>query len=205
MLASWFAARTPRPSHSDRLVRPWLEQLENRLTPSGGIFDHGGGHGPHGGGPPGGGSDGGGPPGGGPPVHINFHINAHDSFNTTITNSFNTGLNNVNVNQFFQFAPVGKTALQSGLASGIAMTPVGSVGDLINLVTDEMQLAADTYLTFIGMGSTSLNTQMHDLQTAIQQNPLEGTAIGEITGVLAFDLTLDLELTGALSSGSSSS
>src|SRR5215469_8932635 len=101
MFEKWFGNRKRRSSERSYSFRPQLEYLEGRLAPSAvmPMDDHGNGNGN------GNGNDN----GNGPPGHVNehnnnngnVHINAHDSFNTTITNSFNTAINNLTVNQFF--------------------------------------------------------------------------------------------------------
>ncbi len=178
MLARLFGSRTTRPSERGRSFRPELEHLEDRLTPSpmggpGGPPDHG----PPDHGPPGG------PPG---------HINAHDSFNTTITDSFNTSINNVTVNQYFNVAQMPQAQVQQQLTGNLVVAYQQNLSALIQLVGDEFRLAADTYFSFTGsfFNNTALVTDMHNLQLSIQQNPLEAATSGEAVGYLVFDLAL---------------
>jgi hypothetical protein len=155
-------------------------------------MDHGGDNG-HGNGN----GNGNGPSGDGPPghvnQHVNQHVNAHDSFNTNINNSFNTSINNVTVNQFFTVAATPQAQLQQTFQSNLLQAAQQqSLATLLNLVTAEAQLATDTFFVFSGAGlfNPGLVNQMHDLQFAIQDNPLEGTEAGESVGFLTFDLVL---------------
>jgi hypothetical protein len=45
----------------------------------------------------------------------------------------------------------------------------------------------------------ALVQDIHNLQTAIQRNPLETTTAGQVAGVLAFDLALNASLSNQLS------
>lgn len=186
LLRNWFRTSAQRPSAFVRSVRPWLEKLEDRLAPAaGGIPGPPPGHGP--GGPPG-------PPPGppGPPAHIN----AHDSFNTTITDSFNTSINNVTVNQYTTVAAAPAQA-QQALSSGVGLAAQMSPQALFGLITDEVHLAVDTYLSLAvyKTNNPDLTQDMHNLQLSIQSNPLETTAIGEAVGFLTFDVVLDAVVT----------
>jgi len=202
MLSNWFGTRTPRPSQRDRYVRPKLEFLENRLAPSAM------GMGPHD--DNGGGDDNGHGHGNGndndhePPGHMR-HINDHDDFDIDSNDSVHIVLNNVTINQFFFAAGQSQAQLQQGLVTSLIQavqtTPGATIQDAFSLVTDEFRLAQDTGMLVTGIisgtgtqGQQALIQDIHSLQTAIQQNPLEASASGQVAGTLAFDLALQLSL-----------
>lgn len=184
MFRALFRTRTLRtPRTPEHFFRPSLEYLEGRLAPSGvGPMDDRGPHGPPG--PPSG------PPG--PPPPANVHINAHDSYNTTITDSFNTSINNVVVNQYLNVAAAPSAQVQQTFSTGVGMAAQINFPALLSLATDEFQLAADTCLSLTagGQNNATLTQNMHNLQLDIQSNPLEATPLGQLVGNLAFDVAL---------------
>lgn len=198
MFWNWLGSRRHRSLKSAHSVRPWLEMLEDRLTPSGGP------PGPGPGGPPAPGP--GGPPGPPPPGPPGppppAQINNTDSFNTTITNSFNTSINNVTVNQFITVAAAPSQA-QQALAANAGQAAQSNPQALLALVVDEVHLAVDTYLSLTSgpANNPGLTQDMHNLQLAIQWNPLEATSTGAAVGYLTFDVVLDAMVTGNSGAG----
>jgi hypothetical protein len=166
MFRDWFGSRTLHAPKRDRFFRPSLEFLEGRLAPSG--------MGP------------GGPPG--PPANV--HINNNDSFNTNTNDSFNTAVNNITVNQ--TFTTINNTTIQQSFQTNLILSAQQNYQAALGLVLDEFELAAETYLTLAGgqAGNPALASDMHGLQFAIQQNPLEGTSEGAMLGTLAFNVGL---------------
>lgn len=122
----------------------------------------------------------------------NVHINAHDSFNTNINDSFNTAVNNITVNQFT--TTVNNTTITQTFQTNLVLSAQQNFGAAVSLVLDEFQLAAATYLTLAGgplaAQNPTLAADMHGLQSAIQQNPLEASANGAQLGSMAFNMTL---------------
>jgi hypothetical protein len=186
MLAKLFGSHSSRRTEPDRFFRPGLESLEGRLAPSGGPGGHG--HDEH-------------PPGhqdNGPPpatvsaptnVHNNVHINATNSFNTTINNTV-TITNSFNGSSFL--APPQQASVQAlNALSSLFATQMGS-SQLGSLLNDEIALAVDTYLLPFAstLGITTLKGDITTLQNAINANPLESTPAGQLIGTLAFDVTM---------------
>jgi len=133
------------------------------------------------------------------------HINSHDDFDTESNDSFHIVLNNVTINQFFSVAGQSQAQLQQGLIGSLIQavqtTPGATIQDAFSLVTEEFQLAQDTGMLVTGIisgtgtqGQQALVQDIHNLQTAIQQNPLEASASGQVAGTLAFDMALQLSL-----------
>ena len=201
MLANWFGSRKSRSSDRGHFIRPKLEMLENRLAPSsmGMEFhdDNGGGDDTH---------DGGQPPGQvGHSDNDHQHINQNDDFNTEDDNAFQVVLDNANVNQFSSVAGLSQVQLQQGLITNLVQavqtTPGATIQNAFMLMTDEFSLAQDTGLLVTGIltgmgtqGQQALVQEIHNLQSAIQQNPLEASVNGQVAGALAFDLGLQLSL-----------
>ncbi len=188
MLRNWFGARVARSPERNRFFRPQLEYLEGRLAPSNmGMApqdDNGGGddHGRH-----------------------ERHINRFDDFDTNDDDSFHVVLDNVGVNAFFSvqgMATVQLTeALFTNLIQAVQTTPGATLQNAFSLVTDEFQLAQDTGTLISGIlsgagaqGQQSLLQDIHALQNAIQTNPLEASASGQVAGVLAFDVAFQSSL-----------
>jgi hypothetical protein len=85
----------------------------------------------------------------------------------------------------------------SGLLSSVLSSP-----QLGSLLSDEIALAVDTYLTSPAISAmlpssvvSSLTSDQATLSAAIAANPLESSPIGAALGMVAFDVTL-----GALTS-----
>lgn len=203
MLTNWLTDRPSRKAKRDYSFRPWLESLEERNAPSGP------------GGPPGPGPHGPPPPPGphhpppppdhppGVPLGVNNSISVsagngnHGSFNnSTITGSFNTTINNtttvsVNLTMGQTTGVGGLLGISSFLSSALSNPQLG------NLLSDEIALAVDHYLTSTPaiasvLGSTvvsDLNNDAATLTAAIAANPLESNPIGDAVGMLVFDLT----------------
>jgi hypothetical protein len=199
MFDNWFRTRTPGSPERERFFRPRLECLEGRLAPSsmmmGGDDGHGHGHGD-------GGGDGGRTPGqmrNDDNDREHEFINDFDDFDEEINEPVNIVMNNLQVNDFIFLAGLPTAQLQQvfGFTLNLAMqtNPTAAV----SLVTNEVSLAKDTAMlvTDVLAGMTppqSLLTDIHNLQSAIQHNPLESTFVGQVTGALAFDLTLRASL-----------
>jgi hypothetical protein len=196
MFATWFGTRTPRPAQQNFWVRPQLERLEDRLPPSSmGMGsddpvgdDHGGDdnrEGPH-------------------EVEVR-HINDFDDFDLEDNDTIPVVMNNLNVNHFFEMAGAPQNqlvqALVVSLGQALMTTPQATTQDAISLLTNEFQLAKDTgilvssVLSGAGANQTVLQ-DIHNVQVAIQSNPLEATTAGQVAGVLAFDLALNATLSG---------
>ncbi len=188
MLRDWFGTRAPRSPERNRFFRPELEYLEGRLAPSNmGMApqdDNGGGddHGKH-----------------------EQHINRFDDYDTNDDDSFGIVLNNVGVNAFFSVQGMATVQLTevlfTNLIQAVQTTPGATLQDALTLVTDEFQLAQDTGTLITGIlsgagtqGQQSLLQEIHSLQNAIQTNPLEASASGQVAGVLAFDLAFQSSL-----------
>lgn len=204
MLRNWLRPRQPRSPREENRFRPRLEVLEGRLAPSALVMGPGHGHGDGGGGDDNGGGDDKG--GGEPPGQIRHDddngqrfINQFDDFDEEDNDGFHVVLNNLSVNDFIFLAGLPTAQLQQvfGFTLNLAMqtNPTAAV----SLVTNEVSLAKDTAMlvTDVLGGVTppqSLLTDIHNLQSAIQHNPLETTFVGQVTGALAFDLTLRASL-----------
>jgi hypothetical protein len=176
MLTKWFRTRTPCRRETERFFRPELEALEDRLPPSS----------VHGAGDNGNVST-------QDNVHLNIHIN--NSFNNA-SNAFNGMFPGVLFLAQGQQAAVGQLlALSSLLATELSNSNLGS------LIDEEIALAVDKFLlTQPGINSvpslvTTLNGDISALNTAIAANPLEGTALGQAIGMLAFNVTKDALMT----------
>ena len=196
--------RSPR---EENRFRPRLEYLEGRLAPSA-LMGNGHGRGDGGGDDEGGGDGNGGGKGeggGGPPGQVRHDdegqrfINRFDDFDESENNGFRVALNNLSVNNFIFLAglPTGQLQQLFGFTLNLALQTNPQAA--VSLVTNEVSLAKDTAMvvTDVLAGMTppqSLLTDIHNLQSAIQQNPLETTFVGQVTGALAFDLTLRASL-----------
>ncbi len=185
MFEKWFGTRSPRPLERSYSFRPELECLEGRLAPSAlmPMDNHGHGHGPPGHGEP--------PPGHGHNNNNNnVHINAHDSFNTTIVDSFNTAINNIIVNQYFSLG-----GGQQELAASLFLAAQQDFTALTSLAAAEVALAQDTIFALegglMGMANSNLAGVMHNLQNGIMSNPLEGSLAGQLAGSLVFNATIN--------------
>jgi hypothetical protein len=137
---------------------------------------------------------------------VNVHINAHDSFDTTITNSFNTAINNIIVNQFFILGG-SQAQLQQALAASLVLAAQQDFQGLLALATDEVELAGDTVFALSGgmqgMNNAGLTGLMHAIQQDIQHNPLEGTLAGQVAGSLVFNTVINQTVNVNASGGSS--
>ena len=203
MFTKWFGSRTPRSA--ERLVRfrPRLERLESRLAPSsfspmngqndnddddngGPSDDNGGGDDRNGNEPPG----------------QQRYMNGFDNYDTNDDDARSIVFDNVGVNQFFRLSAVPQTQLTQafvGVLDQVLMSNPQNTQNAISLVTNEIQLAQDTVslLPSILSNSTpnqSLIQDIHNLQTAIQNNPLEATTAGQVLGAVSFDLGLNFSL-----------
>ncbi|HEY7314539.1 MAG TPA: hypothetical protein VH643_34645 [Gemmataceae bacterium] len=203
MLTKWFSPRTPRPSVRPCHFRPQLEYLEGRLAPSSMGMGQGNDNDQ--------GDDNGKDNNGGPPGHVNVHDNDHenihindrDDFDLEDNDAFGVVLNNLNVNQVFALMGTPQAQLTeilfSSLGQAVATTPGATVQNALTLVTNEVQLGQDTGMLLQGVlsgGSVdqSLVTTIHNLQSAIQSNPLEASAAGQVAGIVAFDIGLNATL-----------
>jgi hypothetical protein len=190
MLAKLFGSRSSRRTGPDHCFRPELEHLEGRLAPSSG---NGHGH-----------EDSQGQQGNQPPVIVNppgnEHNNVHNNVHITATNSFNTTINNTititnnitnSFNRTSMLAPPQQTSVQMlNALSSLLATEMGN-SQLGSLLNDEIALAVDTYLLPFAskLGITTLKGDINTLQSAINANPLESTPVGQMIGMLAFDVT----------------
>lgn len=197
MLTKWFGTRPTRSLKKDHSFRPWLEILEARNAPGGG-GGHGGGHD---GGDDQGGDDGHGhhgppksPPGGVGNSSITSSVNAQGSFNnSTITDSFNNTINyTINLMPGQQAAVGGLLGISGLLSSAFSSPQLGS------LLSDEVALAVDTYLTTPPISAilpssveNSLLTDKATLNAAVSANPLEGSPIGAALGNIVYHATLN--------------
>lgn len=184
MFTRWFGIRTPCHAETNRFVRPVLEALEDRLSPS---SVHGNG-----------GDDG---QGGGPPGHENVHIrdNVTSNVNITITNSFN-GSTFTNA---FNGQNLALMALPHSTMQGMFSTLYNQAAQINAaaanaLVADEAQLAINTFLTFQGVPGLASNISF--LQSAIASNQLETTSAGVLLGQVTFDAVLEGLVSSPLSS-----
>jgi hypothetical protein len=157
MFRQWLDTRPARSLKKDRPFRLWLESLEERNAPSGlgPTIEHGPHH----------------PPPASPSVNtsVSTASNAHDSFNnSTFTNSFNTTITNtisVNLMPGQSAAVSGLMGLTNLLSSALSNPQLGS------LLTDEILMAVDTYLTTpaistaLGLPSSELSILQGDLTT----------------------------------------
>jgi hypothetical protein len=189
MFTQWFGTRPSRSPQRDRFFRPSLEYLEGRLAPSSMVpMDPGHGHG-NGNGPPGHSNGNGGNvigPVNAPSinqagnVHNNIHINAVNSFNNTITNSFI-------LMPAQQASVAGLFSISFGLAGALSSPQLGS------LLSEEVALGVDTYLNGLGLSKLipSLPGDIAALKADIAANALGSTAIGSAIGSLVYNATLD--------------
>ena len=200
MLRNWLRVRQPRSPKEENRFRPRLECLEGRLAPS--ALGPGNGHGNDGGDDNGGGDDKG---GGEPPGQVRNDdngqefINQFDDFDESDNDSFHIVSNNLSVNDFIFLAGLPTAQLQQVFGFTLNLAMQTNPQAAVSLVTNEMQLATDTsaLVKDVLTGVTppqNLLTDIHNLQSAIQHNPLESTFVGQVTGALAFDLTLRASL-----------
>jgi hypothetical protein len=153
-----------------------------------------------------GGDDHGGNDNGGGPHDVEVrHINDFDDFDLEDNDTIPVVMNNLNVNHFFEMAQAPQNqlvqALVVSLGQALMTTPQATTQDAISLLTNEFQLARDTGLlvssVLSGAGANPGVVQdIHNVQAAIQSNPLEATPAGQMAGVLAFDVALNASLSG---------
>jgi hypothetical protein len=199
MLTKWFGARSPRTPERDRYFRPQLECLEGRLAPS--SFNGNGN---------GGDDNGGGDDVQRTPPGYQKHINNFDDFDENTNDQFQIILNSLTVNQFFFTASLPPGQLQQefffNLTQGLQGNSQANFGNAITLVSDEFQLAQDTSLLVSSILSGSAPNQslildIHNLQAAIQSNPLEATTGGPLAGALAFDFAFQASFAAHFNNG----
>jgi hypothetical protein len=152
------------------------------------------------------GDDHGGDDNGGGPHEVEVrHINDFDDFDLEDNDTIPIVMNNLNVNHFFEMANSPQDqlvqALVVSLGQALMTTPQATTQDTISLLTNEFQLARDTGIlvssVLSGAGANQAVVQdIHNIQAAIQSNPLEATPAGQVAGVLAFDLALNASLSG---------
>lgn len=203
MLRNWLRSRQPRSPQEENRFRPRLECLEGRLAPSALVMGPGHGHGDGGGDDNGGGDDRG---RGEPPGQMRHDddneqrfINQFDDFDEEDNDGFHVVMNNLQVNDFIFLAGLPTAQLQQVFGFTLNLAVQTNPTAAVSLVTNEVSLAKDTAMlvTDVLTGVTppqSLLTDIHNLQSAIQHNPLESTFVGQVTGALAFDLTLRASL-----------
>jgi hypothetical protein len=191
MFRAWFSSRTTRSPERDRFFRPRLEYLEGRLAPSSMGMQ---------------GNDNGDDNNNNQGQNQQDYINRFDDFDTNTDDAFQIVLNDASVNLFFAVEGMAQTQLQqtlvSSLIQAVQTTSQATIQDAFTLVSDEFQLARDTGMLVNGIQTGASNqTQqalvqdIHNLQKAIQTNPLESSVGGQVAGALTFDVGLRLSLT----------
>ena len=137
-----------------------------------------------------------------PPPAQRF-VNALDNFDMSSGQPLSIMLNNLAVNQFSVEAAMPPGQAQQNFAlllNQFLSNPqlAASAGALVNT---EVQLAQDNLLLLLAIATNTaanplLIQNIHNLQNAIQTNPVEGAANGPFLGALAFDLAVSMATGG---------